>query len=176
MTRSRGSLRRRALNLCFLLYDRKRLEGQSPCSANKARRPHTSSSSSVEGSGVGPSIIHRLDSYLVRMKFSIFLRNSHQPQIQPNSFHNRLTLPTEYGQAQVSPPSTCSGVSKSNELSSRQLRLNPLVGPRIPPFQHILELFVGPGVEVHRFHPADMGAHSSMDARAADADEDAYAP
>lgn len=55
-------------------------------------------------------------------------------------------------------------------------RQNQLVGPRIPPFQHILELFVGPGVEVHRFHPADMGAHSPVDAGATNADEDAYAP
>ena len=31
------------------------------------------SASSVAGSGIGPSITHRLDSYLVRMKFSIFL-------------------------------------------------------------------------------------------------------
>ena len=36
----------------------------------------TSSSPStlnVEGSGIGPSMTHLLDSYLVRMKFSIFL-------------------------------------------------------------------------------------------------------
>lgn len=30
------------------------------------------SASKVEGSGIGPSMVHRFDSYLVRMKFSIF--------------------------------------------------------------------------------------------------------
>lgn len=33
-----------------------------------------SSTSRVDGSGIGPSITHRFDSYLVRMKFSIFLQ------------------------------------------------------------------------------------------------------
>ena len=33
----------------------------------------SASASSVAGSGIDPSITHRLDSYFVRMKFSIFL-------------------------------------------------------------------------------------------------------
>lgn len=37
-------------------------------------RTVSSSFPRVEGSGIGPSITHRLDSYLVRMKFSILLK------------------------------------------------------------------------------------------------------
>lgn len=44
-------------------------------------RTVSSSFPSVEGSGIGPSITHRLDSYLVRMKFSIFLDHYEPPKI-----------------------------------------------------------------------------------------------
>ena len=45
--------------------------------SSSMRKQHTTSSSpsasSVDGSGIGPSMTHRFDSYLVRIKFSIFL-------------------------------------------------------------------------------------------------------
>ena len=44
-------------------------ETQKQCDLTTSSSPL----SSVEGSGIGPSITHRLDSYFVRMKFSIFL-------------------------------------------------------------------------------------------------------
>ncbi len=58
----------------------------------------------------------------------------------------------------------------------RQLRLPVLVGTCIAPTQDALQLLVGPGVQVDRFDSADMGAHSAVDAGAADADEDAEVP
>jgi hypothetical protein len=39
----------------------------------------SSSASRVEGSGMGPSIVHRFDSYFVRMKFSIFASDGTWP-------------------------------------------------------------------------------------------------
>lgn len=53
---------------------------------------------------------------------------------------------------------------------------NTLVGTAVAPFQHALQLLVSPRIEVDGLHSADMGAHSTVDARAADADEDAQVP
>lgn len=53
---------------CSLITDRKHFEG-----VIIGQRTTSSSLPRVAGSGMGPSIAHRLDSYFVRMKFSIFL-------------------------------------------------------------------------------------------------------
>jgi hypothetical protein len=54
-----------------------------------------------------------------------------------------------------------------------QLRLPVLVGSRVAPVQDALELFVGPGIEVDGLDLADVDSHATVNARAADADEDA---
>jgi hypothetical protein len=51
-----------------------------------------------------------------------------------------------------------------------------LVSPSIAPFHHHFRLFVGPGIQISRLDSRDMGAHSSVDARATDTDEDAQRP
>lgn len=61
-------------------------------------------------------------------------------------------------------------------MAGCQLRLPVLVRPRIAPLQHALQLLVRPGVEVDRFDFADVRAHATVDARAADAYEDAEVP
>lgn len=52
--------------LKYMLFSRNRLLTTSS----------SPSASNVDGSGIGPSITHRLDSYFVLMKFSIFLARS----------------------------------------------------------------------------------------------------
>lgn len=47
---------------------------------------------------------------------------------------------------------------------------------RISPAENALHLFVGPGIEVDGLDSANMDTHASVDARAADADEDAEVP
>lgn len=47
---------------------------------------------------------------------------------------------------------------------------------RIAPAENALHLFIGPGIEVDRLDSADMDAHASVDAGAANADEDAEVP
>lgn len=61
-------------------------------------------------------------------------------------------------------------------MASGELRLPVLIGTRVAPAQDALKLLVGPGVEVDRLDAADVGAHSSVDARASNADEDAEVP
>lgn len=58
----------------------------------------------------------------------------------------------------------------------RELVLPVLIGPRIAPAQHILHLVVGPRVQVDALDARDVGAHAAVDARAADAEEDADGP
>jgi hypothetical protein len=50
------------------------------------------------------------------------------------------------------------------------------VGPCVPPSQYTLKLFIGPRIKVDRFNSADMCTHSTVDARAADADKNAQIP
>lgn len=57
-----------------------------------------------------------------------------------------------------------------------QLGFPILVGSSIAPFDHILQLLIGPRVEVDGFDATDMGTHSPMNTRAAYADEDAEIP
>lgn len=171
LARSRHSLRRRTFDLRLFLYNRKRLVGQSRPS--KQTGIHTTSSSRVDGSGIPPSIIHRLESYLVRMKFSIFLLRSPLTTI-PHTPTASLTLPRGHGRVQVSPPNTCRSPLATRHNSNQWL--DKLVGPRITPFQHALELFIGPRVEIHRFDPTDMSAHAPVNTRAANANEDADVP
>lgn len=77
LTGSGGSLRSGTFNFCFLLYNRKRLASQwlllTRWFIMQSLTTSSSPSSRVEGSGIPPSITHRLLSYFVRMKFSIFL-------------------------------------------------------------------------------------------------------
>lgn len=61
-------------------------------------------------------------------------------------------------------------------MAGGQLVLPVLVRPRIAPVQDALHLLVGPGIEIDRLDFADVDAHTSVDARAADADEDAQIP
>lgn len=112
--RNRCSLGGRALKLGLFLDDGKGLTSQFPVHCRKSREvcpPTTSSSpdSRVDGSGMPPSITQRLESYLVRIKFSILLSHSnrqHGGQV-PFSFQASLTLLREHGRAQVSPPNIC---------------------------------------------------------------------
>lgn len=56
----------------------------------------------VEGSGIGPSITHRLDSYLVRIKFSILLDHYEPPKIfKTKGRQGKLTIRREHDQAPV---------------------------------------------------------------------------
>lgn len=77
LTGSGDSLRSRTFNLCFLLHNRKRLTSQrlllTGWSIIRSLTTSSSPSSRAEGSGISPSITHRLLSYFVRIKFSIFL-------------------------------------------------------------------------------------------------------
>lgn len=95
LTGSCHSLRRRTLKLCLFLYNSKGLgKDETKRSPNirelqrsKQRgtiKPTTSSSPSsrVEGSGIGPSITHLFDSYLVRIKFSILLFHNNPSERQ----------------------------------------------------------------------------------------------
>lgn len=43
-----------------------------------------------------------------------------------------------------------------------QLRLPVLIRPRVAPFQHTLQLLVGPGIEVDRLDFADVRAHATV--------------
>lgn len=61
-------------------------------------------------------------------------------------------------------------------MTHSQFMLPVLICPCIPPPQHGGHLLVGPGVQIHRLHPRDMHAHAAVDARAADAYEDADVP
>ena len=61
-------------------------------------------------------------------------------------------------------------------MTSSQLRFPIFVGTGISPTENALQLLVGPGVEVDGFHSGDMGAHSTVDARTANADKDAQVP
>lgn len=61
-------------------------------------------------------------------------------------------------------------------MARRQLRFPVLVRARVSPVEDALQLLVGPGVEVDRLDTTNMGAHSAMDTRAADADEDTQVP
>lgn len=51
-------------------------------------------------------------------------------------------------------------------LIALQASSDKLIRPRIPPSQHALQLLIRPSVQVHRFNPAYVCAHSTMYARA----------
>lgn len=57
-----------------------------------------------------------------------------------------------------------------------QLCLPVFVGARIAPAENALELLIGPRVQVDGFDTADVGAHSTVDARAANAHKDTEIP
>lgn len=61
-------------------------------------------------------------------------------------------------------------------MAGCQLVLPVLIRPRITPVKNALHLLVGPGIEIDRLDTADVDAHASVDARAADADENAQVP
>lgn len=61
-------------------------------------------------------------------------------------------------------------------MTGGKLVLPVLVCARVAPVEDALHLFVGPGIEVDRFDFADVHAHATVDARAADANEDAEVP
>lgn len=117
--RNRWSLGGRALKFGLFLDDSKGLTSQFPIHCVQSRvaaNSHTTSSSPasrVDGSGIPPSITQRLESYLVRIKFSIFLsRSNHQHEVQvPFNLQASLTLLREHDRAQVSPPNICSNPS-----------------------------------------------------------------
>lgn len=51
-----------------------------------------------------------------------------------------------------------------------------LVGFAIAPFHDTLKLLVGPGIEIHGLNPTNVRAHSSVDSRASNANEDTQIP
>lgn len=61
-------------------------------------------------------------------------------------------------------------------MAGSELGLEVLVGAGVAPSEDAGHLFVGPGVEVDRLDARDVGAHATVDARAADADKDAEIP
>lgn len=61
-------------------------------------------------------------------------------------------------------------------MAWRQLGFPILVRARIAPAQDALQLFVGPRIQIDRLDSANVRAHATMDARAADADKDAQVP
>ena len=61
-------------------------------------------------------------------------------------------------------------------MARRQLRLPVLVRAGVAPLEHALQLLVRPRVEVDRLDLGDVRAHAAVDARAADAYEDAEVP
>lgn len=61
-------------------------------------------------------------------------------------------------------------------MAGGELGLPVFVCARIAPTEDALHLLLGPRVEVDRLDAADVGAHAAVDARAADADEDAKVP
>jgi hypothetical protein len=61
-------------------------------------------------------------------------------------------------------------------MSRSQLVFPVLVRSAIAPAQHRSQLLVRPGVQIDRFHARDVDAHGPVDARAADAHEDADVP
>lgn len=121
------------------------------------------SSSSVAGSGIGPSIVQRFDSYFVLMKFSIFLLIRQHPfsclllkqvlRFGGNMSRRELCLPIPIYHVRHTP-------HRLQTLSDRLIR------PRIPPSQYTLQLLIRPSVQVHRFNSAYVCAHSTMYARA----------
>ena len=92
-----------------------------------------------------------------------------------------LTLPREHDRAPVSLPNTCQEPISTQSLHYARIAVSvsggsALVGPSISPSQHTLQLFIGPRIEIHGFHAADMGTHSPVNARAANANKDSEVP
>lgn len=79
----------------------------------------------------------------------------------------------ERGPVPVSPPSTCRTLAQN---PAQSIACNELVGSPIAPFQHTLELFVGPGIEINGLDPTNVCAHAPVDARTPNADEDTQVP
>lgn len=96
------------------------------------------------------------------MKFSIFL------SICQHHF-SCLLLGKSYASE-----GTCPGASFASQYLYHvrhtphclQARNDKLIRPRIPPPQHTLQLLIRPSVQVYRFDPAYMRAHSTVYARA----------
>ena len=86
------------------------------------------SASNVAGSGIGPSITHRLDSYFVLMKFSIFLK----PYQQGVRFMMIVDLPIR---GHMSGRQFCLPVSVLSESKTNLFLAiyDSLVRPRISP-------------------------------------------
>jgi hypothetical protein len=81
----------------------------------------SSSAPNVEGSGIGPSMTHRFDSYFVRMKFSIFASDGLWP---------RASLASQYLFARVLPHfrilCSCSSVHESRSTDLTLLMCVPM--------------------------------------------------
>lgn len=104
----------------------------------------SSSSSRVDGSGIPPSITHRLDSYLVRMKFSILASEGTWPGAR---------LASQYLFARVFPHLTtlcsCSSVQLSRSTDLTLLMCVPI--PRWIP-EHLMQ------IKIPRFQLAHRGS------------------
>ena len=98
------------------------------------------STSNVEGSGMGPSMVHRFDSYFVRIKFSILASAGTWPG-------------ANFASQYLSQCQRCRYVPHVH---------GSLVRPRIAPLQHALQLFVRPRVQVDRFDSADVRSHATV--------------
>jgi hypothetical protein len=111
----------------------------------------SSESSRVDGSGIPPSITHRLDSYFVRMKFSILLpRSAYLPQkldciyIRLRRYMARCKIGFPIpGKVLVDIDHTR---RKKNRKSTHPEDLNSLVRARVSPLDHTLYLLVRPAV------------------------------
>lgn len=73
------------------------------------------------------------------------------------------------GRVRAYPPSTYLPLAT---LSTRSIACNELVCPPIAPFNHTVDLFIGPGIEIHGLNSTDVCAHSTVDTRAPDTNKD----
>lgn len=129
---------------------------------------HTTSSSpsasSVAGSGIGPSITQRFDSYFVRMKFSIFLSENQPLSMLAELGNQERTLQKVHDRERAWLPSIYNAVSLAL-FEITVLGGDQLVCSQVSPLKNALHLLVGPGVQIHRLDSADVRAHTTMDAR-----------
>lgn len=65
---------------------------------------------------------------------------------------------------------------KRQRRAMQPIENDELVGSPITPFQHTLELFIGPGIQINGLDPTNVCAHSTVNARAPNADEDTQVP
>lgn len=80
----------------------------------------------------------------------------------------------EHGRVLIWLPNTC--ILLARRFDNRSTDRNELVRSEIAPFNHTLQLFIGPRIEIHRLDSTDVRAHAPVNARAANADKNTQIP